>query len=80
MPTVNTPGSTTMQKAAYHEKEKSLVIQFRTGKVYRYKEVPARLWKIFLLYIEKAGSAGKFFNEYIRDHFEFDQLEDVAPL
>ncbi len=80
MPTVNTPGSTTMQKAAYHEKEKSLVIQFRTGKVYRYKEVPVRLWRIFLLYIEKSGSAGKFFNEYIRDHFEFDQLEDVAPM
>ena len=44
---VFTTKSTTMHKVDYNEKEKHLDIEFRSGNVYRYADVPPRLWKVF---------------------------------
>jgi hypothetical protein len=49
-------------------------IEFRTGNVYRYYNVPPRMWKIFQLYVECEGSAGSFFNEYIKNQFTSEKM------
>lgn len=46
-------------------------IEFRTGNIYRYYEVPPRMWKIFQMYVECEGSAGAFFNEYIKNNLHW---------
>ena len=71
---VFTTRSSMIHKVDYHEKEKTLEIEFRTGQVYRYYNFPPRMWKIFQLYIECQGSAGSFFNEYIKDQFTSEKL------
>ena len=57
---VYTTKSSTIHKVDYNEKEKTLEIEFRSGNVYRYYDVPPRIWKVFQLYIEVEGSAGTF--------------------
>ena len=71
---VYTTKSSTIHRVAYNEKEKSLTIEFRNGSVYRYYDFPARMWKIFQLYIECEGSPGSFFNEYIREQFTSEKI------
>lgn len=61
----------------YSEKDKTLDIEFRTGNIYRYLNVPPRLWKIFQLYLECEGSAGSFFNEYIKSQFSSEKIKEV---
>ena len=74
---VFTAKSSTIHKVSYDDKEKTLEIEFRSGNVYRYKEVPPRLWKVFQLYIEVEGSAGSFFNEYIKNQFTSEKIRDT---
>ncbi len=69
-----TTRSNTISKTAYNEKEKSLDITFRTGNVYRYYNVPPVLWKAFQLNIKSEGSAGSFFNEYIKNNFATEKI------
>jgi lysyl-tRNA synthetase class 2 len=59
----------------YDERDKSMLIEFRNGSTYRYSDVPPRMWKIFQLYIECEGSAGSFFNEYVKNQFPSERLE-----
>ena len=77
---VFTTRSSTIHKLDYNEKEKVMEIEFRSGNVYRYYNVPPRMWKIFQLYIECEGSAGSFFNEYIRNQFTSEKIRNInAP-
>jgi lysyl-tRNA synthetase class 2 len=69
-----TPKSSTIHRVAYNEKKKSLEIEFRSGSVYRYYGVPQRMWKVFQLYVECEGSAGTFFNEYIKTNFTREKV------
>lgn len=71
---VFTTRSSTIHRVEYDEKEKRMEIEFRTGNVYRYYNVPPRMWKIFQLYIECEGSAGSFFNEYIKNQFTSEKI------
>lgn len=73
-----TTRSTSIHKVGYHEQEKSLDIEFRSGNVYRYRDVPPRLWKVFQLYIECEGSPGSFFNEYIKSQYSSEKIKDVG--
>ena len=75
---VFTTRSTSIHKVDYNEAEKSLDIEFRSGNVYRYYDVPVRLWKVFQLYIECEGSPGSFFNEYIKGQFTSEKILDVS--
>ena len=72
---VFTTKSSTIHRVDYNEKEKVMEIEFRTGNVYRYYNVPPRMWKIFQLYIECEGSAGSFFNEYIKNQFTSEKMK-----
>lgn len=72
-----TTRSSTIHRVEYREQEKILEIEFRSGNVYRYYNVPPRLWKVFELYIECQGSAGSFFNEYIKNQFNSEKIREV---
>jgi hypothetical protein len=71
---VFTTKSSTIHRVDYDEKENVMEIEFRTGNVYRYYNVPPRMWKIFQLYVECEGSAGSFFNEYIKNQFTSEKM------
>lgn len=70
--------STTIHKIEYNEQEKALDIEFRSGNVYRYYNVPPRMWKVFQLYIECEGSPGSFFNEYVKGQFTSEKIKNVT--
>lgn len=72
-----TAKSTTIHKIDYNEGEKAMDIEFRSGNVYRYYNVPPRMWKVFQLYIECEGSPGSFFNEYIKGQYTSEKIKDV---
>lgn len=72
-----TTKSSIIHKIEYLEQEKTLEIEFRTGSLYRYYNVPPRLWKVFQLYIECEGSAGGFFNEYIKNEFTGEKIREA---
>ena len=74
---VFTTKSSTIHKVEYLDQEKILEIEFRSGNVYRYYDVPPRLWKVFQLYIEVEGSAGSFFNEYIKNQFNSEKIREA---
>jgi hypothetical protein len=61
----------------YHEAEKTLEIEFRNGNIYRYYHVPPRMWRVFQLYVECEGSAGAFFNEYIKSQYTSEKLGNI---
>ena len=69
--------SSTIHRVEYLEQEKALEIEFRSGNVYRYYNVPQRLWKVFQLYVEWEGSAGSFFNEYIKNQFTSEKVREA---
>jgi hypothetical protein len=72
---VFTTKSSTIHRVEYLDKEKTLEIEFRSGNVYRYYNVPPRMWKVFQLYIEVEGSAGSFFNEYIKNQYTSEKIK-----
>lgn len=72
-----TTKSATIHRVEYIEKDRIMEIEFRSGNVYRYYDVPPRLWKVFLLYIECEGSAGSFFNEYIKNQFTSGKVKEA---
>jgi lysyl-tRNA synthetase class 2 len=75
-----TTKSTTIHRVDYNEQEKAMDIEFRSGNVYRYHNVPSRLWKVFELYIECEGSPGSFFNEYIKSQYTSEKIKDVSKV
>lgn len=70
---VFTTRSSTISSVTYTEKEKVMEIEFRSGNTYRYYNVPFSLWKDFQLHIKDNGSAGWFFNAYIKNRFAFEK-------
>ncbi len=72
-----TTKSSTIHRMDFLEQEKTLELEFRSGNVYRYHNVPARLWKLFQLHVECEGSAGAFFNEHIKNHFTSEKVREA---
>lgn len=72
-----TTKSSTIHRVEYLEQKKILEIEFRSGNVYHYYNFPSRLWKVFQLYIECGGSAGSFFNEYIKNEFNSEKIRET---
>jgi len=73
-----TPRSSTIHRVDYLEQEKSLEIEFRSGNVYHYYNVSHRLWTVFQLHIERGESAGSFFNDYIKNQFNWERVRKVS--
>ena len=64
--------SSVINRYAYDDQSKTLIITFVTGMVYHYKNVPERIYKLF----KGAISKGKYFNYHIKDKYEFEKIEE----
>ena len=69
-----TPGSTTTLFLKYHPEKKVLEIGFQTREVYHYLKAPLHVWKSYFKEVSAGDSSGKFFNEYIKDKYQFIKI------
>ena len=63
--------STSLSAATYQEQSASLELEFQRGAVYRYNGVPAQVYQEFL----QSESKGRYFNQRIRNHFTYTQID-----
>lgn len=65
--------SSAISRILYEAKTCTLSVWFReSGELYRYYDVPWRVYDAFI----KAGSKGRFFNQYIKDRYAFQHIRD----
>lgn len=63
--------STMLRAIAYDPHSRELRVRFHTGGLYRYHDVPPEVAETLLDPPE--GSPGRYFNDEIRDAYEFDE-------
>jgi KTSC domain len=63
--------STTVRSVGYQRRSRVLEIEFQSGAVYQYIDVPATVYEEFC----KAESKGKYFNDEIRDAYAFVRVQ-----
>ena len=63
--------SSTISSAGYSRKSRMLDIEFRTGAVYRYQDVPASVYAAFTA----AQSKGRYFGAEIRGKYVFEKMK-----
>lgn len=61
--------SSVIARAAYDETSRTLTIEFRSGTVYEYFDVPRKIYEGLI----DAPSAGNYFAENIRDVYPFER-------
>jgi len=59
--------SSTLATIAYDDAERLLRLEFRSGAIYRYFDVPAAIHAA----LQCAPSKGGYFNRWIRGHFRY---------
>jgi hypothetical protein len=64
--------STMLRAIAYDEGDRTLLVRFATGSVYRYVEVPREIYENLI--DPPDGSTGRYFNEVVRDGFDYEEL------
>jgi hypothetical protein len=62
--------SSELRGVGYEESALLLEVEFHSGEIYRYFDVPARL----VLELLQAESIGRFFNAHIRPRFAFEKV------
>lgn len=62
--------SSTMVSVGYEKKGKILEIEFTSGAVYQYADVPASVHKALM----HAESKGRYFNSEIRDTYDYQPV------
>lgn len=67
--------STFLRGAKYDPSREQLVVQFRTGAMYRYSNVPAEIAESFF---KTKQSASHFFRAYIRNVFQRERMDYVS--
>ncbi len=63
--------STVISSYKYDPENQILQIRFVSGILYNYKDVPEELYEA----MKKAFSKGVFFNEHIKDKYEFEKVK-----
>jgi hypothetical protein len=66
----STSDSGMIKKCFYNFTSNQLKIEFNNGQVYEYSNVPSEIYESLI----KAESQGKFFNEQIKQNYQFSQL------
>jgi hypothetical protein len=66
--------STSIASAGYDPETQTLEIEFRSGGVYRYLEVP----EASFIALMSAASAGQYVTSKIKGHFAFERVTDGA--
>jgi hypothetical protein len=69
-----TINSSNLESIGYHAGRKFLEVEFSSGKVYRYYEVPEDVHSLLM----KAESAGKFFSSNIRNNYNSHEIGDKS--
>ena len=64
--------STSLAAAGYDATKRSLEIEFQSGAIYRYREVPAAVFAELL----KAESKGRYFAQRIRGKFNYELIRN----
>ena len=62
--------SSTIVSIGYDPKTETLEIEFGSGRVYQYYDVPANLHDEIM----QAPSKGQYFNTYIKDRYSFSRV------
>lgn len=62
--------STSLRSLGYDVRRRVLEVEFLSGKIYRYFEVPGLL----LLRLLAADSIGAYFNRHVRDRFRYAEV------
>lgn len=62
--------STVIQSIGYNGEKQLLIVQFVSGAVYHYKDVPPRIYKAF----KSSKSKGVYFNDHVKDKFHFNRV------
>lgn len=65
--------STTMRSVGYDVRGKILEIEFQSGEVYQYLDVPVAIYE----QLQSAKSKGQYFNSEIRDDYAYVRLARV---
>lgn len=63
--------SSTIVSAGYSKETRLLDIEFRTGAIYRYRQVPESVYAAF----SAARSKGRFFGTEIRGKFQYEKMK-----
>jgi hypothetical protein len=62
--------SSNLRSVGYNEDERLLEIEFNSGGIYQYYDVPSRIHRGLM----NASSHGSYFHEKIKDNFRYDQI------
>jgi KTSC domain len=67
--------SSTLKSVGYEGKSQTLEIEFRSGMVYQYLDVPGAVYEG----LRRAESKGRYFNDEIRDDYTFVRVAKRRP-
>ena len=63
--------STNLKRVSYGEKTHDMLIQFQSGAVYQYRDVPGNISQGLL----QADSPGTFFNKNVRNRYTYKRVK-----
>ncbi|MFT4154497.1 KTSC domain-containing protein [Parafilimonas sp.] len=66
--------SSTINRIKYENDNDTLEVEFTSGSIYQYVDVPSYVWNEFKAQIEAGGSAGSFFNRTIKDNYRYSKV------
>lgn len=67
--------STSLASVGYDRNSAVLEIEFLSGAVYRYTDVPEKVHREFMA----AESKGRYFSQHIRGRFQFERIKEARP-
>jgi len=73
---IYTPGSQTTRMINYENGHHLLEIEFNTGKLYHYIDVPSSVWKEYKSAVLSKKSSGEFFNARIKPYYNFKEIKE----
>jgi hypothetical protein len=62
--------SSTIAKVGYDKSTSTLEIEFQSGDVYQYFDVPEHIWEAFKI----SSSKGKFFNDTVKGLYRYSKV------
>jgi hypothetical protein len=68
------PGST-VKRASYDSETQCLIVEFGTGRSYRYKAVPRTVYD----WLVRAKSKGAYINSLIKERYEYEEITPAVP-
>ncbi|MEM7152650.1 MAG: KTSC domain-containing protein [Myxococcota bacterium] len=65
-----------LRSVGYDAESETLEVEFRSGKIYRYRGVPSSTHE----WLMRAPAKGTFFNTKIEGHYEFERIDHLQGL